>query len=291
MKIFIFTIYFILTLVNLNAGNLDNFIDNKQDNIDLLIKDIKTKKNNGIYLNKLKALSKDNAKASFYYASLIEKLNKEKSIKWYKHSIDLGDYRAAYNLGLLYLKLNNEKNAIIYLKIALNNKIYQALLPLAKLEKSKKLFKIAISKNIENATEDYLYFLRETNDKNYDNAIENAYKNKINFTLMANRYFNMGQKNKGINILKEGISYNDKNSLYELSYYYLDNNPDNSIELLKNENTAISHYIQGLAYFKKNKLKKSLNHFRIYEYMSNDTNRDYEYVQKICKSTNYCLDF
>jgi len=271
----------------LNANDFINFIP--EDNVSKITDKIQLNKKNGPYLDRLKAMSLKNKNAAFNYASLIENINEKEAISNYKLSIKLGNYKAAYNLGLLYLKKSNPKQAEKYLRIALDHDIKKSLLPLAELTENKKMFLLAIDNNILNAKKSYLFFLKKTKDKGYHDYLLKMYKEKIDFNLFANEAYNKGDLEKFIKILKEGVSYMDKDSIYQLSYYYLDKNPAYSRELLSNEKTFTAYFMRGVSFYNQHRYKESLDQFKIYETLSGK--KETTYINKICKSTNYCLEY
>jgi len=286
----------ILTVSALNAFDFNNFVSEKKDKLSSLISQYEAAIDKSPYVKKIEELAKKgNEKSYFYLGAIYEKVDKNKAIKYYKKALEVKDYRAAYNLGLLYLKNGNIMEAKTYFELAYNNGIQEAILPLAEIKGDKKLYKEAVDKKIPGALERYVIFLKTTNDPEYNKIIKNIKKESKDYVLIAEDFINKNKLNKAIEVLKEGVKNLDEKATVMLADIYSKENPKEALKLVENiKENPYSDFIKGKIFFQEKDYKKALDSLRKYQ---NSVSTDQEkkladkYIKSICENTNYCLDF
>jgi len=280
--------------VALNAFDFDSFVNSSKDKAETysnyIVANIDRVKN----MDKLEDLAKaGDSSGMFYFASTIEKVNTKKAIKYYKKAIKNGNYKAAYNLGLIYM--NNKKfldyeKAKLYMSMARKNNIKEAILPLAVLSDNENLFLRAIKLGIKNAELEYALYLK-SNHRDFSKIAKILYGRKENFVLEAESLIQKNKKEEAKKVLREGISNEDTDSKIMLASIIVDKSPKESLSIVSNLEDVRSDYIRGIAYFNLNKYKESLEFLRRFNNRTGTEDLTKDKIKKICEETNYCLDF
>jgi len=317
------TLSLLFSPILLLAFNQDNFLkfnDSKITNNEKIKKksndfklqsiliDLKNKKKDRKdLLLKLKRLAdKENSeKASFYYAALIENINPKESIEYYKKAIFINPLykEAIYNLGVLYLKLNNKNDAISNFVTAYQLGVKESALPLAELTDNKALYKEAIKNNIKNSKTLYIKYLIKELSKNNNKEIKNeigkyakeAYEDRESYIFYAKYLFETKKTKEAFSVLSEGIIHKDVDSSILLSSIILKTSPLEVTKILKNINTKEALKLKAEAYYLLGDFKSSLLNINSYKTAIKDKNIEDESLifiySKICDETNYCLGF
>ena len=270
-------------------NNSDSNLSKNKSDINLILESIYSNSDHKVGIDKLKNLANNgNQRASFYLGSLLENINKTESIYFYKKALSMGNYLSAYNLGLLYMKDNQNKAAIHYLTIAKNNNTKEAILPLAVLTKNEDLYKTATKLDIKNSNTLYSEYLLKNDNNDYAKYADIAYKKKESFVLWAKSLMDNNKTKEAISVLNEGSMLVDKKSKIVLGSLFYKKFPEKSISLLKNIDSSESRAILAKAYFYNNQPKLSLG---LINGLKNKDNELIEIKDKICSKTNYCLEY
>lgn len=253
-------------------------------------------------LNKISNLADNgDSYANFILGTFYESKNKiTLSEKYYLRAIKLGSYEAAYNIGILYLNINNIEKAKKYLNISLENGILQAIIPLSDIEvdpnKKIKLLELAVNNGLEGSKRLLTIELIRQNkiDRAYKLSLE-MFNDSENYILLYKLTIAKNTK-RALEILEKGVLVGDIESMELLSFLYLKGKYVKK-DLKKAEafvsklDTPIANLVKGLVYFEnKDNLKKSYIELKKFKLKTNSNIVDNE-INFICEKTNYCLEF
>jgi len=282
----------LLGMASLWAVSLSDLTLVGEDEVDMLVFDIKKEKNVLSAISKLKEKADlGEKKAIFAYATIVENIKPEDSIKYYKVSIEKRDFRAANNLGLFYLRQGDTDNAIKYLKIAHDNGITAAAKPLAVLTQDLSLLVEGVKNEDFESAQLTLYIMRENNDSRFMKVSEEFYKKQLDYVNYAEIILTQGDLDKAINVLNKGVTARDTASILALAELYSKDKPEKTFEILKMVPNNIEFYrISGMAFYNMKEYKGALDNFRLYKSGGGVQNVN-NYIDKICSVTNYCLNF
>lgn len=183
----------------------------------------------------------------FYEMGLGVEKNYEYSINYYQKALKIGDKLSAYNLGMLFLKKNNKKEALRYLKLAEGFGFIQALNSLGRFHEEEGHYELAIN------------YYKKSAEHNHGNA-----------------FLNLGfiyEKGKGVekNINQAKIYY--EKALEQGNYKareilsHLEGADDKQLNLLlidyeENKNNMNYLFVLGTAYLKTKNYKKAIEHYK-----------------------------